>query len=211
MRDTGNSSGMKPWWSARHGHIETVFACAMYMHFSTCIVPSPRCTTSIWWWNAIRLSSHALTVHVTGIQYLGICSLSHITARQKPFSKVEYLLAKEDAACHCDSPAREKLHTAIQGQLNRLLTKEDGTVHLNEVYPDPKSQEIHQLLYFLLVAGDVRCSSYLLLQKEHLNLPLNTATWEISLRHHILKIYMGFMYYHQLDLYKGSRECLLVL
>lgn len=40
----------------------------------------------------------ALTVHVTGIQYLGICSLSDITARQKPFSKVEYLLAKEDTS-----------------------------------------------------------------------------------------------------------------
>lgn len=61
--------------------------------------------------------------------------------------------------------------------------------------PDPKSQKIHQLLYFLLVAGDVRCNSYLLLQKEHLNLPLNTADSEISLRHHILKICMGFMYY----------------
>lgn len=71
--------------------------------------------------------------------------------------------------------------------------------------PDPKSQEIHQLLYYLLVAEDVRCSSYLLLQKEYLNLRLNTATSEISLRHRILKIHMGFMYYHHLGLYKGSR------
>lgn len=115
MRDTGNSSGMKPGWSGRQSHRETAFVCATYMHFSTCTVPRPRHTTSTWQWNAICLSSHALTVHVTGIQYLGICSLTNVTARQKPFSKVEYLLAKEDTACHCDSPDRacKKLHTAI--------------------------------------------------------------------------------------------------